>query len=117
MIPKRAFSKVVQSLKRIEQNWLQDRKDNPNTVPYEIDSELTSAIERALREEGVSVSRDQRSRLVFDCVAYLVKTGKIVKSPYGGHMFNVPDGHEPLPSRDEFVADALKRLNDSKFFR
>ena len=113
MLPKLVYSKIVQSLKKMKVNWDQDRIDNPKTVPYEIDMSLRSAIERHIRERHMHLSRQDMQRVVDETVEYLFNKGLIVKRPYGGHFFSLPED-TVLPTKEELV----KQLNAAadKFF-
>lgn len=116
MLPKRAFSKVQQALKKMRADWLEDRRENPNQVPYEIDSQLKRVIAGALREERVTGSRDYIDDLTADCFDYLVSKGQLIQSPYGGHMFPLPEDHAPLPSAKEHRQQVLKQMANQGFF-
>jgi hypothetical protein len=112
MLPKIVYGKVMGSLKKMRTNWEQDRVENPNTVPYEIDISLRHSIETHMREGGVSVNRHVREQMIDEAFEYLVKQGTIVKSPYGGHMFPLPEG-TTLPTREEFIETVKKTLGNN----
>lgn len=109
MLPKNVYSKVIQSLKKMKTDWDEDRKENPSTVPYEIDSQLTMSIENHMREGHVHCSRQERDRLVKETFEYLCSRNMIVKSPYGGHMFPIPKDMA-LPTREELIEQTKKQL-------
>jgi len=108
MLPKAVYSKVLQGLKHIRKQWDEDRAEDPKRVPYEIDSQLRSLIERCMREGKMRRSED----LVQWTINYLVEKGHIVWSPYGGLMFPLPPDAEPLPSKEEFLRDVESRIDD-----
>lgn len=112
MLPRPVYNKVLASLKFIKKQWDEDREENPSSVPYDIDSSLRMAIERHMREGHVRYhGSSHREQLIDGTVDYLREKGLIVRSPYGGHMFPLPDDHDPLPSKDELVEDIKKRLD------
>lgn len=102
MLPKLVYSKVIQSLKKMEINWKQDRIDNPKMAPYEIDSSLVMSIENAMREGHMGMNLQDKKRVVQETFEYLVNKGLIVKSPYGGHIFPLPEG-TIIPTKNELI--------------
>lgn len=114
MLPKQVYSKIVQSLRDLKKSWDQDRVENPNQVPYEIDMSLRAAIERHVREGRVNCyGRQDMAILVDQTIEYLAAKGLIVKSPYGGHMFQVPVG-TVLPTKEQFIKQTEAKLD--RFF-
>lgn len=111
MLPKKTFSLVVQGLKRIEKSWLEDRIENPHIAPYEIDIELKMLIERVMRDTHVHGSRSEKENMVQGCIEYLLKTGKIVGSPYGGTMFKLPENHAEIPTKEQLIESVNKRID------
>ena len=110
MLPKKAYSKVVQGLRKIKESWDEDRAENPHLVPYEIDSQLRGLIETVIREEHVPCyGRDHRANLTTETIAYLLSKGLVTGSPYGGLMFPLPDDVE-LPSKEEFIAQVRQAI-------
>lgn len=117
MLPKKAYSKVIQGLKHIKKQWDEDRVENPSQVPYEIDSELRSLIARCAREENANVGGNRNMEILCDrTITYLVEKKIIVRSPYGGVMFPLPEDHAPLPSRDELVQHIRDQMRNKEFF-
>lgn len=108
MLPKAVYSKVIQGLRHIRKQWDEDRAEDPKRVPYEIDSQLRSMIERCIREGHMRRS----AGLVDWTIDYLVEKGEIVRSPYGGHMFPLPPDAEPLPSKEEFIRQVESKIKD-----
>lgn len=118
MLPKKAYSKVIQGLRHIKKQWDEDRAENPNTVPYEIDSSLRPLIARCAREERANVYGNKDMEILCDqTIKYLVDKGILVGSPYGGVMFPLPKDHAPLPSKEELAKDVKKKIRDDKFFK
>jgi hypothetical protein len=112
MLPKRVYSKVVQRLKSMNEAWLLDRAEHPRQTPYEIDVEFRNFVERTLRDEKVYYrSNIERDYAINELFSYLVKTGKIVKSSYGGHMFSLPKDHDPLPGPEEMRKQTVEKMN------
>lgn len=110
VLPKRIYSNVIQGLKKMHKSWLEDRAENPHVVPYEIDSCLKMLIERCMNEgRMVTHGRENRERIVLATMSYLVEKGLIVKSPYGGHFFPLPDD-TVLPSKEQLISNVKKRL-------
>ena len=108
MLPKADYSKVIQGLRHIRKQWDEDRAEDPKRVPYEIDNQLRSLIERCMREGKMRRSEG----MVQWTIDYLVEKGQIVRSPYGGLMFPLPPDAEPLPSREEFLWDVESKIKD-----
>lgn len=118
MLPKKAYSKVIQGLKKIKADWDEDRRENPNIAPYEIDSQLRGLIARSAREEHANVHGNKDMEILCDqTIKYLVSKGILVGSPYGGVFFPLPEDHAPLPSKEELVKDVKKRMANDAFFR
>ena len=116
MLPKTAYSKVLQGLRRIKEQWDQDRAENPSTVPYEIDFELRALIERTIREERVNChGRRDTEILVDSTIRYLVDKGFLAKSPYGGTFFPLPKDHAPLPTQEALIRQTKAKI-DAAFF-
>jgi len=115
MLPKKAYSKVIQGLKRIKKNWDADRIENPSKVPYEIDIELKMLIEQCTREAGVYCNNRDRETLIQATCAYLIKVGQITGSPYGGYMFPLPEDHASLPTKVDFIEQVKKDMNKLGF--
>lgn len=109
MLPKIVYGKVLTSLKKMRTNWEQDRLDHPNTVPYEIDESLRYVIEKHLRDSGTRLDPHSRYQMISEAFDYLVKQNLIVKSPYGGHMFPMPEGTK-LPTRQEIIENTKRIL-------
>ena len=111
MLTKRAYSKVIQGLRNIKASWLEDRRDNPNTVPYEIDCQLRHLIERAAREDHMNVGGSKNMEaLCNQTIKYLIDKGHIIGSPYGGVMFPLPEDHAPLPSKQQLIEQTLRSI-------
>jgi len=114
MIPRPVHSKIMQSLRKMKEAWDQDRIDNPSQVPYEIDMSLKASIERHVREGRVQHNgRQGMEALIQETYDYLLKKGNIIKSPYGGHMFPLPEG-VTLPTKEQFIKQTEAKLD--KFF-
>ena len=117
MLPKKAYSKVIQGLKHIKKQWDEDRAENPNIAPYEIDSQLRRLIARCAREEHANVHGNKDMEILCDkTIKYLVEKKILVGSPYGGVFFPLPEGHAPLPSKERLIADTKKKMDDMDFF-
>lgn len=117
MLPKKAYSKVIQGLKHIKKQWDEDRAENPNIAPYEIDSQLRRLIARCAREERANVHGNKDMEILCDkTIKYLVEKKILVGSPYGGVFFPLPEGHAPLPSKEQLIADTKKKMDDMDFF-
>lgn len=114
MLPKLVYSKVVQSLKKMKVHWDQDRVDNPNMAPYEIDMSLKAHIETALREGKIGLSRTEKEVVINETIDYLRDKGMIVRSPYGGHIFPLPPG-AVIPTKEEMIKRTQREI-DQKFF-
>lgn len=114
MLPKLVYSKVLQSLRKMKIAWDQDRVDNPQLAPYEIDISLKMHIEAAMREGKMNMSIADREVVVIETIDYLRSKGLIVKSPYGGHIFPLPDGVS-IPTKEEMVKRAKEEV-DRAFF-
>ncbi len=109
-LPKLVYSKVIQSLKSLKQSWDEDRKENPTKVPYEIDTSLKGMIERHIREGKVYCNNRDMAVLVQWTVNYLLQKGTIVKSPYGGIYFPLPEG-TVLPTKEEFTKQTMAKYD------
>jgi hypothetical protein len=117
MLPKKAYSKVIQGLKHIKKQWDEDRAENPNTTPYEIDSQLRSLIARCAREEHANVHGNKDMEILCDqTIKYLVSKKILVGSPYGGVFFPLPEDHAPLPSKEELIKDIKAKMTNDAFF-
>jgi len=111
MLPKKAYSKVIQGLKKIKADWDEDRAENPNIAPYEIDSQLRPLIARCAREEHANVHGNKDMEILCDqTINYLVEKKILVGSPYGGVFFSLPEGHAPLPSKEELIQQVRKAI-------
>jgi hypothetical protein len=118
MLPKKAYNKVIQGLKHIKAQWDEDRAENPTTAPYEIDCQLRAMIARCAREEHVHVGGNKNMEILCDqTIKYLVGKKILVGSPYWGVFFPLPEGHAPLPSKEELRKDYLQKLGDIGFFK
>ena len=86
LLPKQAYSKLMQKIKKIRENWNADRQEN--TLPYDIDHSLKSAISNCITESRIRTGGNEgRERLIADVIDHLASKGMIIKSPYGGHWF------------------------------
>lgn len=86
LLPKQAYSKLMQSIKRIKEHWNADRQEN--ALPYDIDHSLKSAIDGCITEFRIRAGGlEGRTRLIEGVICYLRDKGIIIKSPYGGHWF------------------------------
>lgn len=103
MLPKLVFSKILQSLKKIENSVREDRKENPNATPLEIDSCLRMAIETEIRIGGVGRDRKTNEKMINETIEYLVSKKLIIKTGYGGHTIPLIEGEKPLPSKEEVI--------------
>ena len=112
ILPKLTYSKVIQSLKKLQQHWEQDRKENP--VPYEIDTSLRRAIETAMRETNVTGPNQYKQNMVDETIEYLYHKGIIIKSPYGGHYFPLPPGTQ-LPTKEQLIKATTDKINQQFF--
>ena len=102
-LTKKAYTALLGRIKRIHASWLEDRKENPNQVPYEIDIELDRAILDEARKDKMQVSNRDVDVLCGQVKKYLLEKGIITGSPYGGTMFQLPQDHKPLPTKDELI--------------
>lgn len=110
MLPKKVYSKVLQSLRKIKERWEEDRQEDPRLVPYEIDLELRGCIEMHMREGHVNFGgRSNREAKIDETVSYLREKGLIFRGPYGGH-FPVDVDEETIPTKEQLVADIKRRL-------
>jgi len=103
--PKSVHSKIMQSLKHIKKQWDEDREENPHLVPSEITGQLNNAIRRHLSEARLGYNKDMLS----EEIAYLVKKGIIVESPYGGHFFPL-DAGVVLPSKEDLIRETIEKF-------
>lgn len=111
MLTKIVYKKVLKSLEHIRNQWEEDRRENPRAVPYEIDDQLRSAIERHIREGRMNChGKGDVEYLVNQTIEYLLDKKLVTGSPYGGIMFPLPPDHPPLPTKEELVAAVRKQL-------
>jgi len=110
MLPKTVYSKVIQGLRHIKKQWDDDRLEDPKRVPYEVDNQLRSMIERCMQE-----GKMQRSTVAIqDTIDYLLEKKELMKSPYGGIMFPLPTDAEPLPSKEEFIKQTKQIMDQNR---
>lgn len=113
MATKIYFSKVVYKkfLKAIEHFKKQDdldRQESPRLIPLEWDPSIKNSIRKLCQEDRRRYSEEFAEELL----EHATGLGLLIKSPYGGHMFPLPPNSDPLPTREEFVADIKQRLDD-----
>ena len=102
ILQRKAYRAVVTGLKKIKEDWLMDRKENPGAIPYDISPQLDLLIEKEHR--AVSHRRIQPGELE-QVKEYLLKRNLIV--PYaGGYAFS----DTPLPSADDIIRIAKAYL-------
>jgi hypothetical protein len=90
MLPRPVYNKVLQDLKRIKKSWDEDGAEDPNKTTYDISLELASSIEHAIKTGKVNCHGQQDIDILVDQTCkYLLKTGLIIRSPYGGYSFPI----------------------------
>jgi len=113
MLPKAVYSKVIQGLRKIKEDWEEDRVDNPESVHYEIDSELKRLIKHCILEGRVNCHGNMDREILTDqTIDYLIKKKILVGSSYGGVSFPLPEGHKKLPSKEEFIKEIQTKFNN-----
>ncbi len=100
-LPKKVFTALVGDLKRIKADWDQDRLEKPNLAPYEVDSQIASLIRHHMREIRASGDTRKDTLIVEEFIAYMIKQGTLMKSPYGGTMFKIDVA--TIPAKEELV--------------
>ena len=105
---KAVYKKFLKAVEHFKKQDDVDRQESPRQVPLEWDSSIKDSIRRLCREDRRRYS-DEFADELFD---HLVELNLMIKSPYGGHMFPLPPNSEPLPTREEFVEDIKRRLDD-----
>jgi hypothetical protein len=92
-------------------DWDADRIENPKAVPYEIDNQLKGLIERSVREEHMQIhGRHHMEEIVGNTVEYLIGAKVIVRSPYGGVFFPLPDDAVIL-TKEELIRETKAKLD------
>ena len=109
MLPKKVYNKVLQRIAVIKKDWEEDRQACPSAVPYEVGNEILWAIRHAMREDHRRYRDDIEG---VETLVYLASKGVIVSSGYGGYMFPLPEGHAPLPTKEELINHIMNRLDE-----
>lgn len=111
MLSKIAYRQLLKRIDQIKSHWLEDRKENPNLVPYDAKSNVRAAIERVMREHHVHCGGlAGTEQFINRMIEYLIEKKIIKGHPLGGIMFDLPEGHAPIPSKEEFIAQTTERL-------
>jgi len=114
LLPKIAYNQLLKKIEHIKAAWLEDRKENPKMVPYDVKSNLTHAIERIVREHHIHCGGLKGTeQFVNNMLEYLIAKKIIIGHPLGGCMFELPKDHAPIPSEAEFVAQVKQQLKQN----
>ncbi len=105
---KAVYKKFLKSIEHFKKQDDLDRQESPRQIPLEWDSSIKNSIRGLCREDR----RKYSDGFADELFEHVVELGLMIKSPYGGHMFPLPPNAEPLPTREQFVADIKQRLED-----
>lgn len=114
LLPKQVYSKLIQGMRPLREDWEKDRLEDLNRPPYDVEHSLRRLIDRCITEGRMHVGGSRnRELLASKVIDYLLEKGLITKCPYGGYYFPLPEGTK-LPTIEEYSAtirDSLHKLD------
>lgn len=103
MLSKKTYREVVKKLEHFRKQHLEDRQENPNTIPAAWGNAICDMVEHTVRANKERYTKGQAEEFLEN----LVHRGLLIR--YVGD-YTFPTG-EILPTKEEIVIHALKGLS------